>query len=532
VPDRPRLKDPKTFRIIGKPLARLDSEVKVRGEAVYGMDVQFEGLRTARVAHPPTFGGKLKRLDAARARAVPGVRHVVEIQTGVAVVADHYWAATRGLEALDAEWEAGPHGELDSEAIAASCEKALHGGRRVRNDGDATRVLSDAAAPIEARYRVPFLAHATMEPMNCSARVSAERCEVWAPTQSPTGVQQTAAEITGLPPERVSVETTFMGGGFGRRSANDFVADAVHAAKATGEAVKVVYSREDDMRAGSYRPVSTHAFAGALDGEGWPLAWRHQLACPSILGSKGWLQGDVDGTSVEGAANLPYAIPNLEVRYAAAEVPIPPHFWRSVGSSQNAYVTECFLDELARAGGKDPVALRERLLGDHPRHRRVLAAAAEKAGWGSPVAAGHARGVAVHECFGSVVAEVVEVSRPADGSVRVHNVVCAVDCGLAINPGIIAAQMESGIVYGLSAALYGQITIERGRAVETNFDRYPVLRMREMPTIETVIVDSDAPLGGIGEPSTPPIAPAVCNALAALGAEPIRELPIRPVTSA
>ncbi len=532
VPKRPQLKDPKTFRLIGRTLPRLDSEVKVRGEAVYGIDVQMDGLKTARVAHPPSFGGALESLDAKRALAIDGVRAVKEIPTGVAVIADHYWAASQGVEALVLEWNEGPHGALDSAKIRERCTAALTGGRVVRSEGDAAAALHRAESPIEATYHVPFLAHATMEPMNCTAHVTEDRCELFAPTQSPTGAQDTAAAITGLPLERIAVHTTFMGGGFGRRSVNDFVADAVHCSRAAGSAVKVVYSREDDMRAGAYRPVSAHRFRGALDAEGWPLAWQHRLACPSILGSKGWLQGDVDGTSVEGAANLPYAIQNLEVRYNAADVPVPPHFWRSVGSSQNAYVTECFLDELARAGGKDPVELRHRFLSHHPRHRRVLEAAAEKAGWGKRVAEGRARGVAVHECFGSVVAEVVEVSLAADRSVRVHNVVCAVDCGLAINPGIIAAQMESGIVYGLSAALYGQITIERGRAVEGNFDRYPVLRMREMPEIETVIVDSDAPLGGVGEPSTPPIAPAVCNALQALTGQPARELPLRPVRRA
>ncbi len=531
-PEQPALKDPKQFRIIGQALPRLDTEPKVRATATYGIDVQFPGLLTARVAHPPAFGGSLKRFDASAALAVPGVRKVVEIPTGIAVAADHYWAASKGLEALEVEWHPGPNAGLSSAAILEHCQAATSRGRSVRNEGDATAPLARAAEDgtrVDASYRVPFLAHATMEPMNCTARVTEESCELWVPTQSPTGAQRAAAEISGLSVDRVTVHTAFLGGGFGRRSATDFVADAVHTAKAVGAPVKVVYSREDDMRAGAYRPVSTHVFAGALDDQGWPLAWRHQIACPSILARLGWLQGDVDGTSVEGAANLPYAIPHLDVRYAEADVPVPPHFWRSVGSSQNAYVTECFLDELARAGGKDPVAVRRRLLGNHPRHLRVLDAAAEKAGWGTALPDGHARGVAVHECFGSVVAEVAEVSLREDRSVRVHRVVCAVDCGSVVNPSIVRAQMESGIVFGLSAALYGQIRIERGRAVEGNFDSYPVLRMREMPVIETEIVVSGDPLGGIGEPATPPIAPAVCNALLALTGRPVRALPIRTV---
>ena len=342
------------------------------------------------------------------------------------------------------------------------------------------------------------------------------------------GFQQEIAveDVIGLPLERVTLHTTFMGGGFGRRAQSDFLADAVHTSKAVGRPVKVIYTREDDMQAGWYRPVAYNAFSAALDADGWPTAWVHRIASPSILANMEPLQDGIDGTSVEGAQNLPYAIPNLLVTYAKADFPIPVWFWRSVGSSINGYVTECFLDELALAGGKDPVELRRRLLADHPRHRRVLDLAAEKAGWGTPLPAGRARGVALHESFGSIVAEVAEVSLGEGGEPRVHRVVCAVDCGQYVNPDTVVAQMESGIVYGLSAALYGEITIDKGRAVQDNFDSYQVLRVDQMPQVETHIVAEGDPMGGIGEPGTPPIAPAVCNALLVLTGKPVRRLPI------
>jgi isoquinoline 1-oxidoreductase beta subunit len=317
-----------------------------------------------------------------------------------------------------------------------------------------------------------------------------------------------------------------MGGGFGRRAQTDFLADAVHTSKAVGAPVKVIYTREDDMHAGWYRPVAYNGFSAALDADGWPTAWVHRIASPSILEIMGPLRNGIDGTSIEGAANLPYAIPNMLVTCAKADFPIPVWFWRSVGSSINGYVTECFVDEVAKAGGKDPVELRRRLLTDHPRHRRVLDLAAEKAGWGTPLPAGRARGVAVHESFGSIVAEVAEVSLGAGGVPRVHHVVCAVDCGQYVNPDTVVAQMESGIAYGLSAALWGEITIAQGRAVQNNFDTYRVLRIDEMPVVETHIVAEGDPMGGIGEPGTPPIAPAVCNALLVLTGNPVRRLPI------
>jgi isoquinoline 1-oxidoreductase beta subunit len=392
--------------------------------------------------------------------------------------------------------------------------------------GDPDAALAAAARRVDAEYELPYLAHATMEPMNCTADVRADSCEIWVPTQAQTGSRRLAAEITGLAAERITLHTTFLGGGFGRRSRTEFVADAVHTSKAVGRPVKVVYTREDDMHAGWYRPVAYNALSAALDADGWPTAWVHRSASPSILANMGPLRDGIDGTSVEGARNLPYAIPNLLVTWARADFPIPVWFWRSVGSSINGYVTECFLDELAHAGGKDPVELRRRLLTEHPRHRRVLDLAAEKAGWGTPLPQGRARGIAVHESFGSIVAEVAEVSLGEGGVPRVHRVVCAVDCGQYVNPDTIAAQMESGIVYGLSAALHGEITIEQGRAVQGNFDAYPVLRIDQMPVVETHIVAEGDPMGGIGEPGTPPIAAALCNALLVLTGKPVRRLPV------
>ena len=525
-PTDPPLKDPKTFRIIGKPTKRLDTPAKVTGRAEYGIDVRRPGMLIAQVAHCPVFGGTAAQVDGTAALKVAGVKRVVEIPTGVAVVADNYWAAKKGRDALQVQWDEGAGNALSSESIAAKLRELAPNGLTANKTGDADAALAAAPRRVDAEYEVPYLAHATMEPMNCTADVRADACEIWVPTQFQTVSRQVVAKITGLPLERITLHTTFMGGGFGRRAQTDFLADAVHTSKAVGAPVKVIYSREDDMHAGWYRPVAYNAFSAALDADGWPTAWVHRIASPSILEIMGPLRNGIDGTSIEGAANLPYAIPNMLVTCAKADFPIPVWFWRSVGSSINGYVTECFVDEVARAGGKDPVELRRRFLTDHPRHRRVLDLAAEKAGWGTPLPTGRARGVAVHESFGSIVAEVAEVSLGDGGLPRVHRVVCAVDCGQYVNPDTVVAQMESGIAYGLSAALWGEITIAQGRAVQHNFDSYRVLRIDEMPVVETHIVAEGEAMGGIGEPGTPPIAPAVCNALLALTGKPVRRLPV------
>jgi len=525
-PASPAFKDPAAYRYVGQPVKRLDSREKVTGAARFGLDAAVPGLLVAQVVRPPVLGGAVARVDAAAARAVPGVVDVLEIPHGVAVVAEGFWAARQGRQALTAEWDAGQWGDLSSARIDAMLREIVRTGADARNDGNAEQALAGAATRLEAVYEAPYLAHATMEPMNCTAHVRPDACEIWVGTQAQTSSVQAAARITGLPAERITVHTLYLGGGFGRRSQTDFVEDAVHLSKATGRPVKVIYTREDDMRAGWYRPVTYNELAAGLDAQGWPVAWVHRIAGASIVEQFGPLRNGIDASSVEGAANLPYRVPNVHVTYAAPKLPVTTWWWRSVGSSQNAYITECFLDELARAGGHDPLTYRQQLLSSHPRHLRVLNTAAEKIGWGRALPEGHALGLAVHECFGSWVAQAADVTMETDGP-RVHRVVCAVDCGRAINPDQIAAQMDSGVIYGLSAALWGRITLDQGRPQQTNFHDYRVVRMRETPRIETHIVNAGDAHGGIGEPGTAPTAPAVCNAIFALTGKPVRKLPIQ-----
>ncbi|MEJ2481810.1 MAG: xanthine dehydrogenase family protein molybdopterin-binding subunit, partial [Gemmatimonadota bacterium] len=510
-PEDPMLKDAADYRLIGTRVRRLDSPSKTDGSAIFGMDVKVPGMLTALVARPPVFGGSVRRFDPEPALAVPGVRKVVEIPAGVVVAADGFWAAKTGRDALEIEWTPGEFGDANDASILDRCRALANDGAVVRSDGDVPAASDASATRIEAEYRAPFLAHATMEPMNCVADVRSDECEIWTGTQAQTSAQDIAARITGLPVDKVLVHTQMLGGGFGRRSRNDFVGDAVEASKALGAPVKLMYTREDDMRGGSYRPLSYNRLLGALDDEGLPVAWEHRMVSPSILLSLGaGLRDGVDPTATENAGDLGYAIPNIHVTWADPGLPVSVHFWRAVSNSQNIWVTECFLDELAAAGGRDPLEYRLALLSGHPRRARALRLAAEKAGWpgggsgraqpqqASPVAEGRAMGCAVAECFGSVVAQVAEVELQ-DGTVHVPKVVCAIDCGFAINPDTIEAQMESGIVYGLSAALYGRISIENGGAAEGNFDRYPIVRMREMPVVETHIIAEGDTLGGIGE---------------------------------
>jgi isoquinoline 1-oxidoreductase beta subunit len=527
------LKPADQLALIGKPQKRIDVPAKVKGEAIFGIDVKVPGMLIARVIHPPLFGAKLKSFDAVDAEKTPGVREVLEIPTGVAVVADHFWAAKTGADQLDLDWELGAHGELSTEAITEHLTRIVSTGVEARKEGDPAPLIARApkARKVQAVYEVPYLAHATMEPLNCTADVHPDRCEIWVPTQAQSSVQQAAAKILNLPIEKIVIHTTFLGGGFGRKAQTDFAEDAIHLSKEIKKQVKVIWAREDDMRGGWYRPAAYNQLEGALDKDGWPIAWVHKIASPSILELFSPLQGGIDHAAVEGAQNLPYAIPNLQVSYAKAELPISTWFWRSVGSSQNAYVTECFLDELAALGKKDPLEVRRRLLDGSPRHKRVLEIAAEKAGWGQPLPEGRARGLAVHFCFGSYVAQIAEVSIGQGGRPQVHRVVCAVDSGQVVNPQTIVAQMESAIVYGLSAALYGRLDFAGGQVKQGNFDTYPILRLNEMPVIETHVVPSGDSHGGIGEPGTPPIAPAVANALFALTKKPIRKLPIVPPTA-
>lgn len=526
MPDDPPLKQPQSFRLVGTPVKRVDSRTKVAGTALFGQDVTVPGMLVAQVVRPPTFGGTVRSFDASRAREVPGVHDVVQIPSGVAVVAEHFWAAERGRNALAIEWEPGAWADLSTERITAICREAVPQGSVAREEGDALRALDRATTRLEAVYEVPYLAHAAMEPMNCTADVRADRCDLWVGTQAQSASQNVAAELTGLEASRISVHTMYLGGGFGRRSQTDFVRDAVHLSKAVGRPVKVVWTREDDMRAGYYRPVSYNVMSGAVDQEGWPVAWVHRMATPSIGESMSGAVDGIDGSAIEGAVNHPYAIPNILVTCAHPRFPLTLHWWRSVGHSQNAFLVESFLDELARLGGKDPAALRRRLLDGHPRLQRLLDILVDKAGWGRAMPEGQARGIAIHGSFGSLVGQVAEVSLEGTGEVRVHRVVCAVDCGQVVNPDTVIAQMESGICFGLSAALWGKLTIQDGGVIEGNFDRYRVVRMGEMPRVETYVVPSGDRRGGIGETGVPPIAPAVCNAVLALTGTPVRRLPI------
>lgn len=531
VPQDVPLKDPKNYRIIGKPTKRLDTPPKVNGTAQFGLDVRQPAMLYAVVARCPVFGGKVASFDATKAKAVPGVQSVVEISRGVAVVADNTWAAMQGRRALEVKWDEGPNAQVTSESISKLfADQMAKTGAEARKEGDASSALAGAAKKIEAIYEVPYLAHATMEPMNCTADVRADRVDVWAPTQFQTMAQGAAAKICGLKPENSFIHTTYLGGGFGRKAGTDFVIEAVETAKAMGRPIKLTWSREDDIQHDYYRPASYAKLAGGLDADGWPVAWTTRVACSSImeLWFPGSTKNNLDPSSVEGVANLPYSIPNIQVDYVRTEPGIPVGFWRSVGNSQNGFFSECFMDELAAAGKKDPYEFRRRYLDKAPRHLGVLKLAAEKAGWDKPLPPGRYRGIAVLFAFESYAAQVVEISvNRGAKSVKVHRVVCAVDMGRVVNPLTVAMQSESAIVYGLSSALYGEISIAGGRVTQTNFNNYPVLRIDAMPAVETYIVPSEEKPTGAGELAVPPVVPALCNAIFAATGKRIRRMPIR-----
>jgi len=528
VPTDAPLKDPKDFRLLGKPVLRLDSPGKVNGSARFGLDVRVPGMLTAVIARPPAVGATVASFDASRAKAVAGVKHVVQVDSGVAVVADGFWVAKTGRDALDVQWNLGGNSGLTSKAIReAMLERLKTPGLVARNDGDVAAV--NPATTLEAVYEAPYLAHACMEPMNATAAVTDAGIDIWAPTQASGVNRAVVAKMMGVPPERVNVTTTLLGGGFGRRFAQDFVIAAVQVSKAVGVPVKVVYSREDDMRGLYYRPASVARVRGGLDGAGKPALLDARLACPSVMQASGMgPPTGLDETAVEGLREWPYATPHVHIEWAQHEPGVGVWFWRSVGNSQNAFFAESFIDELAHAAKQDPFAYRRELLGEHPRHRAVLELAASKAGWGGPLPKGHAHGIAVCESFGSYVAEVVEASLRPDGTPRVHHVVCAVDCGMTVNPGIVRRQVQSAVTFGLSAALHGEITLEAGRVQQKNFDDYPVVRMNEAPTIDVHLIASTEKPTGIGEPGTPPIAPALGNALFALTGKRVRRLPFKP----
>jgi isoquinoline 1-oxidoreductase subunit beta len=534
-PGRVKLKDPKAWKLIGKPVRRLDSPEKSDGRAQFGIDTRFPGLRTALVARSPVFGGKVKSFDAARARALPGVEKVVQVPSGVAVVASDTWSAMKGREALAVEWDLGPGAEIDTAKLKESYRQlAATPGAVALNRGDCDASLAAAAKRHTAEYDVPFLAHAPMEPLNCAVRIDGDRVELWTGTQFQTVDQATAAGIAGVPPQNVTIHTPFLGGGFGRRAnpAADFVSEAVQVAKAAGVPVKVLWTREDDIRGGYYRPMFLHRVEAGLDAKGRPVAWKHTLVGQSIAAGtmmeQMMVREGVDQLSVEGVPDSPYlaAVPACRVSLHTPRSQVPVLWWRSVGATHTAFAMESMIDELAHAAGRDPLAYRAALLAGKPRHLRALRAAADRAGWGRPPPAGRARGLAVHESFGSIVAEVAEVS--VEGSrIRVHKVACAVDCGLAVNPLGVEAQMQGSVAFGLTAALYGQLTLKEGRVQQGNFDDYELLRLPEMPAVTVQILPSQARMGGIGEPATAPIAPAVANAVFALTGKRLRSLPLR-----
>lgn len=531
VPVNPKRKDAQDYKYIGKPTKRIDSAVKVNGKAEFGIDVRRPKMLHAVVARCPVFGGRVKSFDASKAKVVSGVKNVVQISTGVAVVADNTWSAMEGRRALEVTWDEGANAKNSSDAIRKLYQGRLEqSGAIARKEGDADAALARAAKKVEAVYEVPFLAHATMEPMNCTADVRADGCDVYAPTQFQTVNQLTAAKIAGLKPEQVKIHTTYLGGGFGRRAEEDFLIEAVEVSKAMGAPAQVTWPREDDMQFDYYRPAVMVKLTAGLDGSGNAVAWKSRIVGPSIMSRffPGSVKNGIDESAVEGIATLKYSVPNFLVDYVMTDPGVPVGFWRSVGNSHNGYIAECFVDEMAKAAGKDPVEFRRALLTKEPRSLGVLNLAAEKAGWNKPPAAGRYRGIAVVESFGSFVAQVAEVSLDRKGgTVLVHKVVAAVDCGRYINPETIRAQIEGGIIYGLTAALKGEITIANGRVEQSNFNDYDVVRINETPQIEVHIVESKDGPGGIGEPGTPPIAPAVCNAVFFATGKPVRRLRIK-----
>ncbi|GFE58065.1 xanthine dehydrogenase family protein molybdopterin-binding subunit [Geobacter sp. AOG1] len=537
VPKEVRLKDPARYTIVGKPRHRLDSPAKIDGTAVFGIDAQLPGLLTAMVARPPVFGGKVASFTADKAKKVPGVVDVVQVPSGVAVIATGFWPAKKGRELLEIVWDDGPEGGLATPALRERyASLAQSPGLVARKEGEPAQAVRQAAKQLTAEFETPFLAHAPMEPLNCCVDLKSDRCNIWTGTQFQTVDRNSAAEVAGLKPEQVHLHTTFLGGGFGRRAnpASDFVREAVHVAKAAGKPVKVIWTRDDDMKGGYYRPFWYDRISAGLDDTGNLTAWQHTIVGQSIIAGTPFeaamVKNGIDESSVEGAAEIPYAIPNLQVDLHTTKLLVPVLWWRSVGHSHTAFVVESFIDEAAHAAGKDPFAFRRALLAKHPRNRGVLELAAAKADWGKPLPAGHSRGIAVHESFGSFIAQVAEVSVDKKGTIKVHRVVCAIDCGRIVNPDTIRAQMESGIVFGLSAALHGAITFKNGRVEQDNFDGYPVVRMNESPTIEVHIMPSTEPPGGVGEPGVPPIAPAVANGVFAATGVRLRTLPFNTKT--
>ncbi len=530
VPENVALKPSQDFTLIGTPAKRLDTPLKVNGSAVYGIDARPPGVKIATLAQSPVFGGRLRSLDDTAAKAVKGVRQIVRLDDAVAVVADHMGAAQKGLAALKIEWDDGPHAGLATADIARELEQATLGpGAVAQSIGDADGAMARSATKVEASYQVPFLAHAAMEPMNCTVHCRDDVCELWLGNQAVARVQAMAAAAAGIPPEKVIVHNHLIGGGFGRRLEADCAVRAVQIAKHVDGPVKVVWTREEDIQHDMYRPYWFDRIAAGLDDQGRPVAWKNRFAGSSVIAR--WLppgfSNGLDPDSTEGAIDLVYDVPNFHVEYVRVEPPgIPTAFWRSVGPSHNVFVTESFIDELAAAAKQDAVAYRRSLLLKAPRAKAVLDLAAEKAGWGQPLPKGSGRGVALQSVFGSYLAQVAEVEVARAGTVRVRRVVCAVDCGTVVNPDTVQAQIQSAIVFGTTAALYGEVTLKNGRIEQTNFDTYQMLRINEAPVVEVHIVNSAEAPGGMGEAGTSLIVPAIANAIFAATGKRLRRMPV------
>jgi isoquinoline 1-oxidoreductase beta subunit len=529
-----KLKPVSAWRLIGTPVKRLDTPEKVHARPVYGIDVRLPGMVYATVANCPVFGGKLKSYDEPKIKGMKGVQQVVPLGNAVAVVGDGYWQVRHALDSLPVTWDDGGNGGVDSAAIAQLIRGGLTGtdAAVLRSDGDVAGVTAAAHTVVEAEYAAPFLAHAAMEPTNCTAQVTADRVEVWVPTQNADATLLLAAKAAGVDPSQVEVHVTMLGGGFGRRGAavaQNFVPQAVAIARAVGKPVKLLWSREEDVRCDFYRPTSVAKFTAGLDEAGGLLGWHLRLAGPSIAHTlaPATIAHGADARMLEGLIDMPYAVQNILIDYAMRNTHVPVGFWRSVNHSQNAFFKESFVDEMAHATGQDPYQFRRTLLAHNPLHLAVLDAAAKRAGWGDKLPAGVFRGIAHNEAYGTIVTQVVEASVSSKGEVTVHRVVCAMDPGHVVNPDTIEAQIQGAIVFGLTAALYGEITIKQGRVEQGNFDDYEMVRLADMPKVEVVLVPSGATWGGVGEPGLPPLAPALCNALFAATGKRIRSLPIK-----
>ncbi|HET6981355.1 MAG TPA: xanthine dehydrogenase family protein molybdopterin-binding subunit, partial [Myxococcaceae bacterium] len=531
VPEKVTLKEPKDFKLIGTPAKRVDTADKVNGKTAYAIDVRLPGMKVVTVAASPVVGGKLASIDDRKAKAIPGVRQIVRLDDTVAVVADNMWAAKRGLSALVLRWDDGPNGSISTSDVSRGLlEASRNAGVVVRNEGDAAKAIAGAPYKIDAIYEAPFLAHATMEPMNVTVDFRPDRCEVWTGTQVLTRAHRGAAKAAGLPVEKVVIHNHYLGGGFGRRLEFDMVTQAVRIAKQVKGPVKIVWTREEDIQHDVFRPHYLDRFSAALGADGKPVAWTHRIVGPAILAryAPPIFKDGIDLDGVDGAAQLLYDIPSIRIEYVRHEEPVlNTGFWRGVGVTHNNFVIESFMDELAVLARQDPVAYRRALLHKSPRATAVLDAATQAAGWGKPLPAGRGRGVSLlFSEWGSYLAQVAEVEVSKAGDVRVHRVVLAVDCGQVVNPDTVKAQMEGGIIFGISGALWGEVTLEKGRVQQSNFHDYRVMRIDETPAIEVILVRNAEKPGGIGEPGTAVTAAAVSNAVFAATGNRIRKLPI------